>query len=405
MFGLICSAILLPGQPSPAMLSVVEFLPENYVRDGSVSYHTQIQNAIDAAAKTGRTLVFPPMTYRVDESGLRLHSELTLWMYGAKFQLDAKRDRDGTVFIGNNVHDINLFGGSIIGRNDVWPEAVNIRGVLFTGKSKNIRIRDMRIENMSSNGIAVFGNDQQFIRDVWINDVTITNCCNRYGDYLSKKVGPAKGSDRKDQGLIAFYYVQDFVVRGCRLEKSRSDGTHFYKCRQGQFVHNRVYHAQMGGYFVESSDDILASDNVIRSNGSRGVTIERGSQNCTLKGNVVTDSGREGLWAPDCTGLVICGNIFKFNGRKPNGKKTNQIWNANITINEARVDPTNSPTRDYIVTGNIIFTDAKQISAVRVVGDSNTSGIVITGNVMRGENRRILVTGKTANGVLVKQNH
>src|SRR6202030_2102324 len=112
---------------------------------------------------------------------------------------------------------------------------------------------------------------------------------------------PEKGRVRAGQGLIAFYYVQEFVVRGCRLEKSRSDGTHFYKCRQGQFVNNKVYGAQMGGYFIESCDDILASDNVIRDNGSRGVTIERGSRNCTLNACIVATSGREGLWAPNCT--------------------------------------------------------------------------------------------------------
>ena len=41
------------------------------------------------------------------------------------------------------------------------------------------------------------------------------------------------------------------------------------------FVHNKVYGAKMGGYFVETCDDILASDNVIRDNGSRGVTKRR----------------------------------------------------------------------------------------------------------------------------------
>ncbi|MBN2316881.1 MAG: hypothetical protein JXM79_23335 [Sedimentisphaerales bacterium] len=44
------------------------------------------------------------------------------------------------------------------------------------------------------------------------------------------------------------YYVHDFTVRGCRLEDSRSDGTHFYFCQPGQFNDHFVYRAKMGGY-------------------------------------------------------------------------------------------------------------------------------------------------------------
>jgi hypothetical protein len=226
------------------MLSATDFLPKGYVTDGTVAYQAELQKAIDTAASSGRTLVFPRMIYRLDENGLQLHSNSTLWMYGAVFRLDEKCKKDGQAFTGNDVVNVQILGGEIAGRNDVWSEGVNIRGVYFTGKSKNIRLRDMHMHDLSSNGIGVFGKADNLIRDVWVSDVVIENCCNRYGDYLSEKPGPEKGSVREDQGLIAFYYVQDFVVRGCRLEKSRSDGTHFYRCQQGQFVHNKVYSAQ-----------------------------------------------------------------------------------------------------------------------------------------------------------------
>lgn len=398
------------GQPTPAketspgMLSVVDFLPKGHVTDGSVSYQAEIQKAIDAAARAGRTLVFPAMTYRVDESGLKLASRLTLWMYGAVFRFDERRQRDGQAFHGHDVSDLQLLGGEIAGRNDAWADGVNIRGIHLTGQSRNIRIRDMHLHDLSSNGIGIFGTDKQLIRDVWVTDVVIDNCCNRYGDYLSDKPGPEKGSTRDDQGLVAFYHVQDFVVRGCRFEKSRSDGTHFYKCRQGQFVHNRVYGAQMGGYFVETSDDILAADNVIRDNGSRGVTIERGSKNCTLQGNVVVNSGRDGLWAPDCINLVVTGNSFLRNGRKPNGQKPTQVWNANITINEDPGDPSKSPTQDYLIANNIIDTSETQIAAIRINANDTTSGIVVRDNLLRGDNRRVLLEGVNRDKVTLQRN-
>jgi len=383
-----------------AIVSVTDYLPDGYVTDGSVCYQDEIQTAIDAAARTSCTLIFPPMVYRLNETGLRIHSHLMLSMCGAVFEFDEHCTKDGQAFYGHDVVSVRFIGGEITGRTDVWQEGVNIRGIYLTGHSNNIHIRDIYIHDLTSNGIGVFGNSDQLAQDLWITDVVVENCCNFYGDYLSEKPGPEQDSDRKDQGLIAFYFVQDFVVRGCRFDKSRSDGTHFYRCRQGQFVHNKVYSAQMGGYFLETCEDVMASDNVIRHNGSRGVTIERGSRNCTLHNNLVADSGREGLWAPDCFGLVISGNIFDQNGRKPNGEKPHQIWNANITVNEASHDPTKSPTEDYIIAENIFYTSESQIAAIRIDA-AKVNGIIVKNNLLRGENYRILVEGDGEKKVIV----
>ncbi len=390
--------------PEGAMLRVADYLPKGHVTDGSFSYQEEIQQAIDAAARTGRTLVFEPMVYRLDESGLQLRSGSRLWLYGAVFRLGPDCQKDGQAFVGYEVKDVEIAGGTIVGHNHAWAEGVNIRGIYITGRSHNLRFRDLHLRDLSSNGLGIFGTAANPARHIWVSDVVIENCCNRYGDYFSERVGPEKGSQREDQGLIAFYHVQDFVVRGCRLEKSRSDGTHFYRCRQGQFVHNKVYAAQMGGYFVETCSDILASDNIIRDNGSRGVTIERGSKNCTLAGNVVAGSGREGLWAPDCSGLVITGNIFDRNGRKPNGPKAHQIWNANITINEDPFDPTKSPTEDYVVAHNIIYTTASQGAAIRIDANRQTAGILIKDNLLRGDNRHIHLEGEGHKKVTIQGN-
>ena len=134
------------------------------------------------------------------------------------------------------------------------------------------------------------------------------------------------------------------------------------------------------------------------------MTIERGSKNCTLRGNVVANSGREGLWAPDCTGLVVTGNVFDRNGRKPNGMKATQLWNANITVNEDPSDPTKSPTQDYLIAHNILYTTAGQVAALRVDADEQTTGIVLKDNLLRGENRRVLVEGEGRKNVVAQGN-
>lgn len=385
-------------------VDVADFLPKNYVRDGTVSYQDRIQTAIDEAARTSAPLVFPAITYAVTEKGWQLRSGVTLRMHGAVFRLGAECREDGAMFHGRDVTGVTLIGGEVVGRNDVWQDGVNIRGVLITGRSDRIRIHQMHMRDLSSNGIGIFGDADNPIRDVWVQDVIVENCCKRYADYLSGEKGEP-GSQREDQGDIACYYVEDFVVRGCRFEGSRSDATHFYRCRRGHITDNRIYKAKMGGYFVETCENVIGRGNVILDNGSRGATIERGSTNCVFADNVVSHSGREGLWAPDCLGLVVTGNVFTRNGRKPNGPERRYIWNANITINEAEGDPTHSPTNNYLVSDNLIETTPSQIAAVRVDATDQTHDIVIQDNLFVGDNRRLLIEGPHRSEVQACHNH
>ena len=185
---------------------------------------------------------------------------------------------------------------------------------------------------------------------------------------------------------------------------SRSDGTHFYHCQAGQIVDNKIYRAKMGGYFLETCQHVLASGNVIRDNGSRGCTIERDSRFCTLRGNTVEGSGREGLWIPNCDRCVVTGNQFIRNGRKTNGVKRNHQWNANITINSDPYDPTKATTRNYLISNNLIDTTKSQIAAIRVDTTEPIANIVIRGNVLLGENQHVLVEGPDKTAVQVVAN-
>jgi Right handed beta helix region len=386
-----------------SQLQVTDFLPKEYVRDGSVSYRVEIQLAIDMAAETGQILRFPAMTIAADEVGWKLPSRSSLEMRGATFLLTEACRSDGAVFTGKDVNDVVMMGGEIIGRNDVWEDGLNIRGVHISGQSSRLRFREMSFKNLSSNAIGIFGSENEPIQDVWVNEVVVEHCCKRYPEYLSQEKGEP-GSVREDQGDVAFYFVDGFCVRGCRFERSRSDETHFYRSKNGQITDNRICRAKMGGYFLEQCENIIGRGNVILENGSRGVTIERGCRHCVFSDNIVRDSGREGLWAPDCIGLTITGNEFDRNGRKPNGTEERYIWNANITINEALKEPTHSPTQDYLVSGNMIRTTSDQIAAIRVNAVADTKNIVIQGNLLLGENRRILVEGDESQQVTLSEN-
>ncbi len=389
------------------VVHVTAFLPNDYATDGSVSYQAQIQQAIDSVASNGGELVFAPMKHLItDPAGLQLQSNLTLRMDGATFLLDEQCDSDGQLFLGQDVTNVRFQGGTIVGCNDAWPEGTNIRGIHLVGECRNVRICDIHIKDLSSNGVGVLATDAEHpARDILIRDSIFENCCNKYGDYqATSNRGPERGSEREDQGLIAMYHVHDFSVRGCRLEASRSDGTHFYFCERGQFNDNFVYRAKMGGYFLESCRHVIAANNIIRDNGSRGVTIERGSQFCSLLGNNVTGSGREGLWIPDSLRCVVTGNTFSLNGRKTNGDERHKIWNANITVNQARGDKLNTPTAHYVISNNIIETDQHQIAGIRVDTRTETQNIVIQGNLIIGDNPRILIEGPDQQTITVGQN-
>jgi hypothetical protein len=96
----------------------------------------------------------------------------------------------------------------------------------------------------------------------------------------------------------------------------------------------------------------------------------------------------------------VTGNIFDRNGRKPNGPEKRFLWNANITINEAHHDPTDAPTQNYLISNNIITTNASQIAAIRVdTSATDIKNIVIRDNMLLGENQKLRIEGPAANVV------
>ncbi|HNZ18784.1 MAG TPA: right-handed parallel beta-helix repeat-containing protein [Candidatus Hydrogenedentes bacterium] len=374
---LTCGASAATPDDGARPIAVKAFLPPGFVTDGSQGYLPQLQQALDAAGDTGGTVVFPAMTYRLDRAeGLRVRSNTTLILHGARFVFTDDLAGDGQAFRGDDVRNVRVEGGMVIGQRGSWDPGTNIAGLRLYGDCGNIHIAGMRFEDLSSNGIGILGADAKHpVEDVWIRDVVTRNCCNYYGDYLADVVGPAKGSDRTDQGNIALYHVERWVVEGCDLDGSQSDGTHFYHAHHGRFVHNRVTRSRMGGYFLEGCNYVLASDNLIAENGSRGVTIERDSTFCTLVGNVVEHSGREGLWAPDVMGIVVANNIFSENGRKDDIGRDCEIRIDND-------DEYATQTRDIRVTENLFYVSAHQAAAVLIT--ENVRGCIVRGNSFRG---------------------
>ncbi|HUW61593.1 MAG TPA: right-handed parallel beta-helix repeat-containing protein [Candidatus Bathyarchaeia archaeon] len=319
---------------------------------------------------------FAPGEYMLTGAeGLRVPSGATLLMEGARFVLAETLDKDGQAFLLENVWHVLIQGGEIVGQRQAWSDGVNVAGVRMLGGG-DLRVYGLTCRNLSSNAVGVFGaSDEAPVRNVTLSGVTGINCCNAYMDYLQPNKGPAPGSDRRDQGTAAFYNVDGWTVEGSRFEGSRSDGTHFYHCRNGMFANSSVTGSQMGGYFLEGCENVVASGNLISGNGSRGCTIERDSRFCTLTGNVVTLSGREGLWMPDVSGIVVTSNIFRENGQKDDADK-----DCEIRLDEGEEYKTQ--TSGIRIESNLLHTRPNQTAAIYL--SEGVEDVAVNNNTFTG---------------------
>jgi len=356
-----------------------------FVASDAPRHQAWLQEALDRATKHTRVIVIAPGEYvLVDAKGLRVPGNVEVRMAGARFVFAEDQDADGQAFLVEDASNVSFYGGEIFGRRDVWDPGVNIAGIRVRGRVEELRVCGTHFENLTSNGIGVFGSEAMPIRNVTVTDVTVVNCCNFYGDYLEHNAGPAKGSAREDQGSVAFYLVDGWRVAGCRFEGSQSDGTHFYRCKNGVFIDSVVSGSQMGGYFLEGCEHVLASNNLITGNGSRGVTIERDSRFCTLQNNLIAFSGREGLWAPDVEAILVQSNLFRENGRKDDGEK-----HCEIRLDDS--DKYKTRCAGIRIQGNIFFTSAHQTATVYLADGVEPPDI--TDNTYHGPAPRLRAPG------------
>ena len=340
-----------------------------------------LQEAIDSAGPGEHEFRIAPGEYSFsDPKGVRIPGNCTVDMQGARFVWEADVKEDGQTFLLENAANVVLAGGEIVGRRDVWSPGVNVAGVRVLGDSHCIRIANLTCRDLTSNAAGFFGEEGKPMSRITLTNVRGYNCCNYYGDYLATPRGPAEGSKREDQGTVAMYYVNDWLVDACWFEGSQSDGTHFFHSHRGRFVNSVVRGSKMGGYFLEGCEDVVASGNHILENGSRGCTIERNSRRCTLANNIVANSGREGLWAPDVEGIIVTGNIFRTNGRKNDAEKDCEI----------RIDETGEydvATRDILIQGNMFYTTPEQTAVFYV--SEGVAKIIVEGNGTNGDAPRM----------------
>ena len=348
-----------------------------YSADDAQAHQARIQEALKSNLGTPTVFRFAPGVYHLSSAkGLAVPDGATLLMEGATFIFSEDMNEDGEAFLIKDASNISIQGGEIVGQRESWDPGVNIAGIRMVGQVENVRVASLTCRELTANGVGVFGeSNAKPIRNISLIQITTENCCTSYGDYLSDKPGPAPNSERIDQGNVAFYYVDGWLVEGCRFIGSKSDGTHFYFSHNGRFINNEVSNSKMGGYFIEECEYVLASGNIISGNGSRGVTIERNSLFCTLTNNIIRHSGREGLWAPEVRHVLVTSNVFQENGRKDDKEQDCEIRLDNSDVYK-------TVTGDIHIKDNIFYASDHQTAFVLV--DDGIQDVKIAGNTYTG---------------------
>jgi len=359
---------------------------DKYSQNGEL-FASAIQAVLDKVKGQSRTIVFPESRVILDQSsGIILYSNQKLVLGKAQFVVSPSVTRDGQVFYGKDVSNVEISGGEFYGNRQLLPVSVNVAGIFLTGNVSNIKISKSYFSGLSSNAIRVIGpNENQLSKNITITGITTENCCNEYYDYLQPNKGPAEGTTREDQGNIALYYVDTFTIDGCILNLSKSDGTHFYKSINGFFTNNTVKNNRMGGFFAETSKNMQVSGNTITQNGSRGCTIERLSSDFSLKNNLISQNGREGIWIDDSQNIQILNNTISLNGRKFDVPVNN---NVRITDTSWPDKKTQSLSRNISIMNNIIETDEK--NKYSIIAHSCARDVNIRFNTVTGAGKIIM---------------
>lgn len=213
-------------------IKVVDFLPKNFVKDGTVDYTSTIQSLIDKYSK----ILFPPFPLLITEKGLNLRSNSSLYFpTGGSIKMKANSNSHYSIFHIENVQNINIYNAILIGDREKhqsdrgeWGMGISIRG------SKNIYIRNAVISNCWGDGIYVTHNNQTHSNNILIekcelatnrrNGITIESGKNiSITDCLIYEINgtlPMAGIDiepNNNKAELGKIKIENLKTTGCRI--------------------------------------------------------------------------------------------------------------------------------------------------------------------------------------------
>ncbi|MDR2270653.1 MAG: hypothetical protein LBF27_07080 [Sphingobacterium sp.] len=152
-------------------IEVEEFLPKNYVKDGSVDYTNFVQKALNRGGK----ILFPGFPILINDQGLILKSNSDIY-FSKNSKLSMKPSSLGTYRIlkiynssNINITNLNLIGDRKVhkGKGGEWGIGIDIRN------SKDIAIQNTIIKDFWGDGICLgagIPNQRILIKNVFIDN-------------------------------------------------------------------------------------------------------------------------------------------------------------------------------------------------------------------------------------------
>ena len=121
---------------------------------------------------------------------------------------------------------------------------------------------------------------------------------------------------KEEKGSVNVVYGKNITVTGCRVS-GEGDSTHIAKSENVVFSDNQILGSRMGALYIGffCKNVTLSGNTVYGTNGSRTLSVERGTEDITIVGNTFTGGGR-GCWFNRPKNAVIMGNIFSGNTEK-----------------------------------------------------------------------------------------
>jgi hypothetical protein len=261
--------------PAPAAtlrrgtVELLEFLPRNPVRDGSVDYTDRVQDALDAAA--GRTLVLAPFPVRVTPQDGANHCLLVAQpMTIVGLPGSALIENTGAVQLlrCENVDGLRLEGFTLRGIGGVGHGLAH--GTLQVWRCRNVSLRGVCVEDSDADGIAIADSD----------DVRVSQCvvarASKAAIYLS----------RCSRAIVESNSVRD--VAGHVAPNGEKVGT---------------------GILLLSNHDVVCANNVLVGGIGAGILCGAGANLGPPDGALITSNSIRGFANPE-NAQVACGVLL-----------------------------------------------------------------------------------------------
>jgi parallel beta-helix repeat protein len=369
----------------------VKDAPYNAKGDGTSNDTAAIMAAVKAVAGSGKAVVIPAGTYRIDATansgaGIRLGSDMTLLMQaGAVLKaLPSSTQSYSVVYVGG-CSNVNISGGTILGNNgdNTIPVPTNVEdgnALEITG-ARNVVVEGVTVGSAFNDGVYVAedssdilfnaivsdGNRRSGMSIVYASRVAVLNSTFRNTTGAVEVAGqPMINGNGLNIEVNANQTISTVLIGGCTFTDNFDTGLCWgVGTTAGQrtstnaiFADGNTFSGNSTGLSAEYSPYSCITRNQVSKSSAFGIYIHDGSQNTYCAGNTVTGTGSAG----DFTGIE-CYN------------DTGTILDANTSTGNAKYGIRAANSSGITITNNVCT--GNPVAGIRI---DNSTVIANSGN-------------------------